>query len=137
MREWLRETHGVQFELVRHFGRRLFDSEMITAPEQTRSALIGTVALLLPWFQVLIGPLKAKYAYLSKLPSAAPYREAVRADELWLITLMMSIIGLLTAIKCQSLFPDLRDYRAIGSLPLRPRQVFLAKLVALLAVATA
>ncbi len=25
--KWLRETHGVQFELVRHFLRRMFDGE--------------------------------------------------------------------------------------------------------------
>ncbi len=69
------------------------------------------------------------------MAAAAPYREAVRADELWLITLMMSAIGLLTSIKWQALFPDLRDYRALAGLPLRPRQVFAAKLTALLLVA--
>ena len=137
MRVWMRETHGAQFELVRHFLRRLFDSEMITSPEQTRSALIGLIALLLPWFQVLYGPLKLKYAHLAGLPSPAPYRDALRADELWLITLMMSTIGLLTAVKWQSLFPDLRDYRVLGSLPLRPRQIFAAKLLSLLLVAAA
>lgn len=137
MREWLRETHGVQFELVRHFLRRLFDSEMITNREQVWSALIGGISLLLPWFQVLYGPLKAKYAHLSGLPMPGPYRDAVRADELWLITLMMSIIGLLTAVKWQSLFPDLRDYRALGALPLRPRQIFAAKLLTLLIAAMA
>ena len=61
---------------------------------------------------------------------------AVRADELWLITLMMSATGLLTAIKWQSLFPGLRDYRVLGPLPLRTRQIFTAKLLALLVVAT-
>ena len=136
-RQWLRETHSVQFELLRHFLRRFFDSEMITSPEQTRSALIGGLALVLPWFQFLYGPLKEKYAYLSGLATPGPYRDALRADELWLITLVMSSIGLLTAVKWQVLFPDLRDYRVLGSLPLRPRQIFLAKLLALLMVATA
>ena len=135
MREWLRETHGVQFELVRHFLRRLFDSEMIASPEQTRSALIGGLSIMLPWYQLLYGPLKEKYVYLSGLPVPGPYREAVRADELWLITLAMSVIGLLTAFKWQALFPDLRDYRVLGSLPLRPRQIFAAKFLALLMVA--
>lgn len=137
MRKWLRETHGSQFELLRHFVKRLFDSEMVTSPEQTKSALIGAVSLFLPWFQVFFGPLKAKYAHLSSLPAPGPYREALRADELWLLTLMMSIVGLLTAIKWQSLFPDLSDYRALAALPLRPRQIFLAKLTALLLVAAA
>jgi hypothetical protein len=135
MREWLRETHGVQFELVRHFFRRFFDSEMIASPEQTRSALIGGLSIMLPWYQLLFGPLKLKYNYLSSLSTPGPYREALRADELWLITLLMAAIGLLTAFKWQALFPDLRDYRVLGSLPLRPGQIFLAKFLALLMVA--
>ena len=137
MRKWLRETHGVTFELVRHFLWRFFDSDLITSPEQTRSALLGCVGILLPWFQLLIGPLREKYAHFNSLPSPGPYRAALRSDELWLITLSMAAVGLLTAIKWQSLFPDLRDYRVLGALPLRPRQLFLAKLLALFAVAAA
>jgi hypothetical protein len=136
MKEWLRETHGAGFELLRHFLLRFFDSDLVTAPGQTTTALIGGFSLFLPWFPVIVGPLRHKYAYFSSLPAPWPYREAVRADELWLITLMMSAIGLLTAIKWQSLFPGLRDYHALGSLPLRAREIFAAKLLALLVVAT-
>lgn len=137
MRDWLRETHGAQFELLRHFLLRFFDSEIVTTPGHASTALIAVVSLCLPWFQVLIGPIKQKYAYLSTLDIPGPYREAVRADELWLLTLVMSLIGLLTAVKWQSLFPDLRDYRTLGTLPLRARQIFVAKLLALLLVAAA
>ncbi len=137
MREWLRETHGPGFELLRHFLLRFFDSDLVTASGQTTPALIGAVSLFLPMFPLIEGPLRMKYAYFSHLPVPGPYREAVRADELWLITLMMSAIGLLTAIKWQALFPGLTDYRALGSLPLRARQMFAAKLGALLIVATA
>lgn len=137
MREWLRETHGVFFELLRHFLQRFFDSELITAPGHASAALIAVVSMCLPWFQVLMGPLKQKYAHLAGLPVPGPYREAVRADELWLLTLMMSLIGLLTAFRWQALFPDLRDYRVLGALPLRARQIFAAKLAALLMVAAA
>jgi hypothetical protein len=137
MREWLRETHGTSFELTRHFLLRFFDSEFVTVPGQVTTTLIGLFAVLLPWFPLIVGPLREKYAYFSKLPSAGPYREAVRADELWLITLMMAAIGLVTAIQWQSLFPGLRDYRILGSMPLRARQIFGAKLTALVVVATA
>jgi hypothetical protein len=137
MREWLRETHGAQFELFRHFLGRMFDSEIVASPEQTRAAVIAAFALLLPWFQVLYSPLKSKYAHLAALPSPVPYRDALRADELWLITLTMSVIGLLTILRWQSLFPDLRDYRTLGTLPLRMREIFAGKLTALLAVAAA
>ncbi len=121
MRDWLRETHGPGTELLRHFLLRFFDSDLVTAPGQTTTALIGAFSIFLPWFPLIVGPLRHKYAYFSSLAIPGPYRQAVRADELWLITLMMSAIGLLTAVKWQSLFPGLRDYCALGSLPLRAR----------------
>ncbi len=137
MREWFRETHGCSFELLRHFIRRFFDSEFIISRGQIVAVLCGTVPVFAQWFFLLIGPLKHKYDSLSQMPSPALYREALRSDELWLITLMMSAIGLLTAIKWQALFPDSRDYHALGTLPLRPSRIFAAKFGALLLVATA
>ena len=136
-REWVDETHGQGFELSRHFVARFFDSDLITSPGQMTPALIGAFSVFLPWFPLIISPLKGKYTYLSSLRSAQPYVQAFRADELWLITLMMSSIGLLTAIKWQSLFPSLRDVRSLAALPVKPYKLFLAKLLALLLVATA
>lgn len=137
MREWLRETHGAAFELLRHFLLRFFDSDLVTTPGQSAGAIIGAISLLLPWFPLFVGPLRFKYAHFSRLPAPEPYRLALRGDELWLITMVMAAIGLLTAIKWQSLFPGLRDYRVLGSLPLRARQIFAAKLTGLLLIAGA
>jgi hypothetical protein len=137
MRAWLRETHGPFFELLRHFLSRFFDSDLITTRGQITGVLIAAVPFVFEWFLLLVMPLGRKYAHLSQLAGPGPYREAVRADELWLITLMMAAIGLLTAIKWQFLFPDLGDYRALGALPLRPAQIFGSKLTALLLIAAA
>ena len=65
IRGWWQRTHGADFELLRHFLLRFFDSDLITTPG----------------------------------PSPGPFREGVRADELWLLTLTMSIAGLLNAIQ--------------------------------------
>ena len=43
---WLARTHGVQFELVRHFLRRMFDGEWSSSPGQWKPAAIGVVSLL-------------------------------------------------------------------------------------------
>jgi len=137
MKEWLRETHGPSFELLRHFLLRFFDSDLVTSRGQTVLALIGSGSMFLIWFPFFTGPLKDKYIHLSALAVPGPYRQALRADHLWLITMMMSAIGLLTAIEWQALFPSLGDYRTIGWLPVRARQIFGAKLLALLIVATA
>ncbi len=136
MREWLRETHGPGFELLRHFLLHFFDSDLVTTSGQTGPALAGALSIFVPMFPLIEQPLRQKYAYFSHLAVPGPYRLAVRADELWLITLMMSAIGLLTAIKWQALFPGLNDYRTLGSLPLRAWQIFAAKLSALFVVAT-
>ena len=98
---------------------------------------IGALSLLLPWFPLFAQPLKFKYAHFSSLATPGPYQVAVRADELWLLTLMMAAVGLVTAVKWQSLFPGLRDYQVLGTLPLRARQIFQAKFLALLMVSTA
>jgi hypothetical protein len=136
MREWLRDTHGPDFELLRHFVGRFFDSELTTTPDQWKVPAIGAFSLLLPWFPLFVMPLKFKYGHFSSLPEPGPYQTAVRTDELWLLTLLMSAIGLMTAIKWQALFPGLRDYQVLGSLPLKARQIFQAKFLALLIVAT-
>ena len=133
---YLHETHGPTFELFRHFLLRFFDSDIVTSPGQTALALIGSSTMFLTWFPFFTGPLKDKYAHLSALPTPEPFRLALRADHLWLITMLMSAIGLFTAIKWQSLFPSLADYRVIGPMPVRARQIFTAKLAALLVVAT-
>ncbi len=137
MREWLRETHGTNFELLRHFVTRFFDSELTTTPDQWKGPTIGVFSLLLPWFPLFANPLRYKYAHFSSLATPGPYQTAVRADELILLTLMMAAIGAVTALKWQSLFPSLRDYQVLGTLPLRTSQIFQAKFLALLIVAIA
>ncbi len=137
MRNWLQQTHGPRFELLRHFLRRFFESEANITPGQLGPVLIGLAPVVFQWFFLLVTPMRRKYAYLSGLPTPSPYLEAVRADELWLITLAMSAIGLLTALRWQFLFPDLRDYRVLGALPLHPRQIFAAKLAAFVLIAAA
>jgi hypothetical protein len=136
VRRWLEETHGPKFELLRHFLLRFFDSEIVAHTENSRAMVVWAFAIVGPWFLMFCQGLFFKYRHFNGLPSGGPFREAVRADELWLVMLAMAAIGLLAAIKWQSLFPGLNDYRALGSLPLRPRQIFAAKLGALLLVAT-
>src|SRR5437764_13034446 len=99
LREWLRRTHGAFFELLRHFLTRFFDSDLITTPGQMAGPLIGVFSLLLPWFNMFIGMLREKYAHFGGLPTPEPFRHIVRPDDLWLVTLMMSALGLLTAAR--------------------------------------
>ena len=137
LKRWLAETHGTTFELVRHFLGRFFDSDLVTEPGQWTRVVVSGFALLLPAFFLIAQVLAQKYRYFSRLRTPEPYQDAVRADELWLIMLTMSVVGLFTAVQWQSLFPGKRDYMALGTLPVLPRQIFLAKFLALFAVITA
>lgn len=137
MKKWLAETHGPGFELLRHFLLRFFDSDLVTQAGQSRSTLVWAFGIVAPWFLMFGQSLLYKYGYFGGRPDPGPYRLALKADELWLVMLMMSAVGLLAAVKWQALFPGLTDYRALGSLPVRARQIFAAKFAALLLVATA
>src|ERR1051325_9485252 len=137
MKKWLEKTHGPLFELFRHFLASFFDTDLVSTPGQIKTALVAAFSVFLPCFPIFLSPCKNKYAYLSALASPDLYQKAIRADELWLITLTMAAIGLLAAIKWPSMFPGLRDYRSLVALPLRAYQVFSAKLLALTVVATA
>ena len=141
--KWLEETHGVQFELVRHFLGRILDGEWSSSPGQWRSAAIGLFSLFLPAGLLLVreGTMNANYAskYL-RLTMAADHagiRAATIADEGALITLIVCVTGLIALLQWQSLFPSGRDYLALASLPVRSSQIFTARFTSMLLFSTA
>jgi len=139
---WLEETHGVQFELVRHFLRRMFDGEWSSSPGQWGSAAIGAVSLLLPAGLLLVreGSVDAKYAskyrLLEMAGNSAGIHAAAISDEIALVTLVLCVTGLIALLQWQSLFPSGRDYLALASLPVRSRQIFTARFTSVLLFST-
>jgi len=136
--KWLDETHGVQFELIRHFFARILDGDWSSSPGEWRSAAIGVFSLFLPAGLLLVreGTMDANYAskYLRLAMAAdrAGMRAAAIADEAALITLMVCVTGLIALLEWQSLFPSGRDYLALASLPVRSRQIFAARFTSVL-----
>lgn len=135
MMNWLKETRGTQFELVRHFLGRMFDGEW-GSPGQWKNIGIGAVSLLLPAGVLLIregyldSAAAAKYRTLAS--NATALRAASIADELSLITLVFCITGLIALLEWSSLFPSGRDYLALAGKPVRSRQVFAARFLSVL-----
>ena len=136
MREWLQETHGIKFELTRHFLARMFDSELFAARGQWQTVAISMIAFILPAF-MLFGNYGKKYGYLAHLRSPIPFRAAGVADILSLLTLLMAISGLVALLQWQSLFPSKRDFFALAALPIRSRQIFAARFAAVIIFVTA
>ena len=136
MKQWLQETHGVKFELTRHFLARMFESELFATRGQWQSIAIGAFATILPAW-MLFGNYRPKYRHLAHLASPIPFRSAAVADELSLLTLLMALSGLIALLQWQSLFPSKRDYFALAALPIRSRQIFLARFAAVTIFITA
>jgi hypothetical protein len=129
IRLWLSETHGPQFELLRHFLPEQLANDLMSS-DQVRRLVIAVLAGL-----GCVGPLVirlyiGKYRYLQDLDTGDLYRAAVRADRLFFISLSMIVAGLVTVVQWQSLFPTRRDYLALKPLPVRLYQIFAARFLA-------
>src|ERR1039457_6212853 len=74
----------------------------------------------------------SKYRLLALEGAQASLRAAPVADEIALLTLVLSVTGLIALLEWQSLFPSGRDYLALASLPVRSRQIFTARFTSVL-----
>lgn len=144
--KWQRETHGTVFELIRHFLARMFDSELFSTQGQWRTVPIGAFAMLVPAGLLLFGTNDqlgsiahpenaARLRHLAGLASE-PFRAAVLANELALLTALFAITGLIALLEWQSLYPSKRDYLALAGLPIRSWQIFAARFAAVLLFST-
>ena len=132
LRSWMRETHRSDFELVRHFLPRFFDSELVSSPGEWRKIAIGLFAAFLSLSIVGVRTYFGRYNFAHFQPDGQTYQQFVREDMLSFIGLVMVVTALLTLLEWQSLFPSMRDLLALASLPVSPRQVFQAKFASLL-----
>lgn len=72
-----------------------------------------------------------KYVLLSNLRTMDRYHAAALEDKTFFLALSMIVIGFLTILEWNALFPDRRDYTIFGPLPVPLRTLFGAKLIAL------
>jgi hypothetical protein len=133
---WLLETHSAGFELRRHFFRRFFDTDLISDPNQAKVFAGGVLAIVISVSFVYAQAYYHKYLQFENLDDFSPYRRASLADFLFMVTLAMNVVALFTTLQWPSLFPGLRDYLALAGLPVRMRDIFVAKFTALLAFAS-
>ncbi len=131
LRDWIEQTHSPLRELFRHFLLRFFDSEFVSSPGQLRVLLGGAFGILFSLTLIFSQAYYHKYLVLKALDDTTPYRLSILADVLFLIALTMLVVGLFTVLQWPSLFPVLRDYLALAALPLRMRDVFVAKFASL------
>jgi hypothetical protein len=130
---WQQISQRADWRLTSHFFGAMFDFGILTpaGADSFIHALLGAVGALIAVGLGFVRVYAVKYALLSAARSPDPYRTAVLGDDLFLIGLSMLLIALLTLVVSQSLFPDERDFRILGPLPVRRIVIFRAKLAAL------
>ena len=131
VRHWLEDTHGPFLELVRHFFQRMFESELITTPDQLRTFIIGILAAILSLMLYIPLSMFRKYVDLTTAHLVQAYHSHAMADRLIFVAFPMIVTAFVAALEWQSLFPTERDYRILMPLPVSRLQMFLAKLSAL------
>jgi predicted permease len=132
-REWLQETHNAGLELLRHFLGGFFDNEMVTVAGEWQKTAIGIFASMVSIALCALWVYSDRYKYLHAA-SFETYRSGVREDLVTFIALTMVVTALLTILQWQSLFLSLRDCLALASLPVSPREIFLAKFGSLIVI---
>jgi len=128
---WLEATHGPLFELHRHYARQLFESELITSPEDLRRVVITCLAAVASLGFLVPKLYYHKYEALALGPNADLYRRAIYADQLFFVAMTMLGIAALVTFRWDSLFPNRQDYLILRPLPLELSHVYFAKLTTL------
>jgi hypothetical protein len=118
--------------LIRHFFGRFFDSEVIATPYIEAHILFVQILGLLVFpgfFKTVLSV--TKYSALAWY--AVTYRDqAVLIDTHFFLCLSMILIGFITVFELDALFPDQKDFYNLTPLPIKPQQIFYAKVIVLL-----
>ena len=122
-----------EWRLAAHFFRAMFDFGVLSeaGADSLKHMFAGGVGgfVAAAWLMVVI--YVDKYLVLWFAPSPEPYRRALLGDDMFLLGVPMLVGAFVTLLVSSSLFPDERDFRILGPLPVRRSVVFGAKMTAL------
>ncbi|HVH85193.1 MAG TPA: hypothetical protein VM912_00615 [Terriglobales bacterium] len=135
IKTWFEATHGPVFELHRHYVRNLFQSDLVTSPDDLRRVVITCLAAVASIGFMVPKLYYKKYEYLGLGNDADLYRRAIYADQLFFIVITMLAIAALVTFRWDSLFPSRQDYLVLRPLPLKLSHIYFAKLTTLCALA--
>ncbi len=123
--------NGQFIALVRHFFGRFFDNEFV-AQNTEMSATVTKILALLAAPGVILPCLRyTTYLQLDAYPMADRL-PVLWFDRSFLICFSMLVMGGVTVLEWDALFPDRRDYVSLMPLPILSRTIFLGKVGALL-----
>ena len=122
--EFFKEHLNQFFILTRHFYNRLFQNDYIAYEEEMKAKTISLLVLSASFFGYISN--KFLFAYsIGRDPSL------IWVDRCYILSYYMVIIGFITILEWDNLFPDLRDYSNLVSLPINIRIILAAKFASL------
>ena len=116
------------------FFVRLFESELMPPGLPQVQLVIGSLSMMAAPGFIVAFEVQRRYADLWRT-SPERLRNAILADQLLFVTCSMLAVGLVALVIWEGVFPDRRDVRTLGVLPLRTRTHVIGRLAALAAVA--
>ena len=116
--------------LIRHFFGRFFDNEFVAQNTEIQVtvtkilALLASPGIILPFLRY------TTYLGLDRMPPEL--RDAMLwSDRSLYLSFSMLVMGAVTVLEWDALFPDRRDYATLMPLPIASRTIFLGKVGAL------
>jgi len=134
-KEWLETTHGPVFELHRHYTRQIFESDVVTSPDDLRRVVLTCLAAVASIGFLVPKLYYKKYEFLALSDNVDLYRRAIYADQLFLIVMTMLAVAALVTFRWDSLFPNRQDFLILRPLPVKLSHIYFAKLTTLCALA--
>jgi len=110
--------------LSKHFFNRLFQNDVVSFEEQMWEKVIAVIAILTVFIGHFSNTLLLKYLFV-------PDNETSWVEKCYFIFFFMVIIGFITILEWDNLFPDKRDYSNLTPLPIKLRTLFMAKFTSL------
>ena len=110
--------------LVRHFFQRLFINDVVFFEEQMKEKIIAILAILAVFSAHLSHMLLWKYAWI-------PDAGTSWVEKCLVIFFFMIVIGSISALEWDVIFLDSRDFFNLLPLPVKIRNLFIAKLASL------
>lgn len=112
--------------LYRSFLSQLVDLELLPAHGDPSRLVVHVAALLAAVGFILAIIIIPPYTHAT----AAQIARGAWGDQEFLISTTMTVVGLFTVLAWDSIFASRRDCLLLGSLPIRPRTIFRAKIAA-------
>jgi len=113
------------FILVRHFFLRLFQNDAVLFEEQKTQKIIGFLAIVAIFSAHLADGILRKYLFFADEGTSW-------VEKNYFLSYLMVMMGFITVIEWDALFPDRRDFSNLISLPVKLRAFFMAKFVSLI-----